>query len=232
MPKQVVEYDESSSESEGDEEVETPQVEPEAELPTLEEELEKAKKNTKLALQLKEQKKRALEEKRLRLAEPKAAKIPTNRKPRFEKGSEEAKEWSRKMSEARRAKLDANKSEKSKLVELEEEHKAVLYETKEQEIRALKKQLERFQKIEKQAAAEIPRLPEPEPKVQRKPRVKKQPKTPVVSDTEDDTEVEEVKQKVRRKRVQKAVAKEYIQSEQDKMREQMLSSMKSNIFNM
>ena len=121
MPKKVIEVEESTSESEVSD-VEEPEP------PTLEDELERVAKNTKMQIQLKEQKKLALEEKRKRLAEPKQPKVRTG-KPRFEKGSEEAKEWSRKMAEARRVKLDANKSEKAKLKELETEAKETLYKT-------------------------------------------------------------------------------------------------------
>ena len=134
------------------------------------------------------------------------------------------------MAEARRVKLDANKSEKAKLKELETEAKETLYKTKEAEIKALKLQLAKFEKLQQKAEEPDP-LPEPLPP--KTPRRKRTPKTPVVSDTDDTDfapEVQEVKQKVRRKRVQKQVAQEYIQSEQDKMREQMLKNMQASIF--
>jgi len=222
MPKQVVEYEETSSESEVEVEEETLDV------PTLDEELERVAKNTKLQLQLKEQKKKALEEKRERLSQPKAPKVQGKRKPRFEKGSEAAMNWSRDMAERRRAKLEANKSEAAKLKALEEESKKVLYETKEQEIKALRAQLAKFQKIQQRAE-------DPEPEPVKTPRRRRAPKTPVVSDTDETDyapEVQEVKKQVRKKRVQKAAAQEYIQSEQDRMREQMLKSMQASVFNL
>lgn len=217
MPKKFIEVEESSSESEIEEDVNEEQIF------SLDEELQRSLKNTELQQQLKEQKKKALEEKRARLSQPKQEKAKTGpRIPHIKRGSEEAKEWSKKMQEARRAKLEANRSEKAKLKELEEEAKQTLYKTKQMEIDTLKKQLKKYEQIQKKIDEE-PRLP---PKT-----IKKKTTKVVVSDDETDnaTEVEEAKQKVRKKRIQKQIAREYIHDEQTRMREQVLKNMQNNI---
>ena len=231
MPKKFIEVEESSSESDLDynETTQEKNVD-EEQLLSLEQELQRSLKNTELQQQLKEQKKKALEEKRERLAKPKADKAKTGpRTPRYEKGSEAAKEWSRKMAEARRAKLEANKSEKAKLKELEEEAKQTLYKTKQMEIDTLRKQLKKYEEIQ-QKIDEEPRLPPKTIRKQTKVRAMKS-RTPAVSDDETDnaTEVEEAKEKVRKKRIQKQVAREYIADEQTRLREQMLKNMQNNI---
>jgi hypothetical protein len=141
MPRKIIEYDESSSDSSEDEvEKETKtdiknSVIDDDDLPTLDEELQRVANNTKLQLELQEQKKRALEEKRKRLAEPKAPKITGNRKGRYEKGSDQAREWALKMAEARKAKREERVSEKQKLEELQKRSTEMLFETKQAQIK-------------------------------------------------------------------------------------------------
>lgn len=222
MPRRIV-YEESSD---SDNEIQKVEEEDE-QLPTLEEELNKVTLNKKMELELKNAKAKALDEKRALKQQPKKEKLKTGgaTTPRFQKGSAEAREWSQKMREAKTKKRQETVTEKQKLHDLEEQAKRLLFESKEQEIKSLKAQLTKLKNIEQ-------KISEPEPEIVKTPR-RRRIKTHVISDSEDtdnDPSVIQAKKHVRRQKIEKAAASEYIQSEQAKIRQEMLNQYKSAIF--
>ena len=178
--------------------------------------------------------------KRERLAKQKEYPPPPKKSGRYEKGSDEAKEWAQKMQEARRAKKEARESENKRQEEREVLTKSKLEEAQEAKILALQRQIDQF-KAEASTPIEVPEPQPPKLKRQYKRKPKVTPETPVQTETETepDTEVEEFhkfkeakKRLAKKKQTQKAVAQQHIDDERQRIEDELyLQQMRSVIPN-
>lgn len=233
MPRQFYEDEAEASEESVDyvhEEEELPEVDIDAEI-------QKARDSMKNKKLKKQEEELAKQLKRERLAKQKEYPPPSKKSGRYEKGSDEAKEWAQKMQEARRAKKEARESENKRQEEREVLTKSKLEEAQEAKILALQRQIDQF-KAEASTPIEVPE-PQP-PKVKRQYNRKKKV-TPVETETETepDTEVEEFqkfkeakKRLAKKKETQKAVAQQHIEDERQRIEDELyLQQMRSVIPN-
>ena len=191
----------------------------------IEEELKLARESLKSKKLKKEEDQLAKQIKRERLAKSKEYPPQPKRSGRYEKGSEEAKEWAKMMQEAKQRKKQARDSENKRQEQREVMTKEKLEEAQEAKIRALQKKIDQYQ-AEASQPVEVP-TPRPKRTYTRKQKVVETP-----DNTEDDTEFEEVKKIVRKKRQQKAVASQHIESERRRIEDELyLQQMRSVIPN-
>ena len=237
MPRKFYEDEAEASEESVDyvhEEEETQEVDIDAEI-------QKARDSMKNKKLKKQEDELAKQLKRERLAKQKEYPPPPKKSGRYEKGSEEAKEWAQKMQEARRAKKEARESENKRQEEREVLTKSKLEEAQEAKILALQRQIDQF-KAEASTPIEVPEPQPPKLKRQykRKPKVvhpDTQPETE--ADTNTDTEVEEFqkfkeakKKLAKKKMTQKAVAQQHIEDERQRIEDELyLQQMRSVIPN-
>ena len=232
MPRKFYEDEAEASEESVDyvhEEEETQEVDIDAEI-------QKARDSMKNKKLKKQEDELAKQLKRERLAKQKEYPPPPKKSGRYEKGSDEAKEWAQKMQEARRAKKEARESENKRQEEREVLTKSKLEEAQEAKILALQRQIDQF-KAEASTPIEVPE-PQP-PKLKRQYKRKPKVETPVETETEPDTEVEEFqkfkeakKKLAKKKMTQKAVAQQHIEDERQRIEDELyLQQMRSVIPN-
>ena len=238
MPRKFYEDEAEASDESVDyvheEEEELPEVDIDAEI-------QKARDSMKNKKLKKQEEELAKQLKRERLAKQKEYPPPPKKSGRYEKGSDEAKQWAKKMQDARRAKKEARESENKRQEEREVLTKTKLEEAQEAKILALQRQIDQF-KAEASTPIEVPEPQPPKVKRQytkRKPKVT--PETPVQTETETETETEtdleefqkfkEAKKRLaKKKQTQKAVAQQHIEDERQRIEDELyLQQMRSVI---
>ena len=218
--------DELESGSEGgavDEQYETAPIGNQAPLADvdIDEELQKARELIKSRKLKKEEEQLAKQIKRERLAKAKEYPPQPKKSGRYEKNSDEAKEWAKKMQEAKARKKQEREMENKKQTERETLTKSKIEEAQEAKIQALQRQIDL---LNSQAINPKPIAKTKKPKVPIN--------TPAPIESEDDSAFEEAKKIVRKKREKKAVANQHIESEKTRIENELyLQQMRSVIPN-
>lgn len=160
--------------------------------------------------------------------EPEVVATPkAKRQPRFPPGSEEAKEWGRKMAEAKAAKRKAVSEKAKEEKDLEERYEETLMQAQKAKLKALEAQVQAYESNAKQVKKASKK---------KAPKVVVEVSPPPEEDSESSEEepepVPDKKKKVSKKAKQQAVAQTFIEEERDRAeRELMLQRMRSVIPN-